>query len=103
MASKLKNLTFKNDKREGQYRSFQAERCTIKRSGKLVGSIYMQTISGPAAIVFLVSKEPTKADPAPFRNVALPIILPTLGEAKEFVRKHQQTIQEKYNLHELEV
>ena len=91
-------LTFKKEQTNDKwFRSFTQ----IKLNKKQVGII---TPPGRFSkelvwtIRFMIKKTPDKNDPAPFCLVKLKYKASSDEDAREFIRKNNDTIQEKYNL-----
>ena len=105
-------FTFKKHEKVGRYRSFQADNWDIKIKRKCVGSISQirDTSAFPAApgtagklrIGFMVKKEVTKEEPAPFRWIRLKYLSDSIDEAKTFLQSHYDEILQKFDLYHME-
>lgn len=94
-------LTFKTHKPTGRYRSFYRPDIYIKHNRLKIGSIEADE---PYVIRVTVKREPTKAEPAPFRWITLAYKSKTLEESKRYAEENLERIINKYCLviHHLE-
>jgi len=95
-------FTFKKDVPTGRYKSFDLKYTDIKLGGKQVGHIKESRDSRDYSISFAIKKEKTEKDPAPFKWVYLKARFKTEPEARVFVKRHEEQIQERYNLYQFE-
>ena len=89
----MKKFTFKKQKKEGRFRSFQPDFTDIKLSGKVVGHITKCKVS------FAIKKERTEKDPAPFKWVRLKKVFENEQAARDLVKLLEKEIQKKYDLY----
>lgn len=95
------NFTFKKSERQTGLLAVVARRYTdVKLDGRKVGTISHN--DGSWRVWFSIKKEPTKEDPAPFRNVVLKQRFDSDASARQFVTAHSLMIQHAYNLHQFE-
>jgi hypothetical protein len=96
-------FTFKEHKSEGKYRSFYPSWWDIKLQKKVCGGIYvLNSLDRTYEVQFMVKKERTEKDPAPFKWVTLKEKFSDISEAKEFLKEHTKEITTKFDLHFLE-
>ena len=95
----MPSFTFRKVPKTGRYSSFDLNETEIKLNKMLVGRIYKIRDTSKYRISFVVKKEPTRKDLAKFKWITLKKICDTEPEARDFVKKHEKEIQEKYNLH----
>ncbi len=100
------NFTFKKVIHTGRYRSFEPETHLIKIKHKVVGSIdqlhYLGTArkdEGMFSISLAIKKESTELDPAHFKWIRLKARFDSAKESREWLKKNQKLIQEKYDLY----
>ena len=99
----MAKFTFKKSISTGRYRSFELDSTTIKIKRKMVGNI-CQTRRDERVyeIRFAIKRLRTEKDPAPFKWITLKKKCTSEPEAKEFLRKYEKEIQEKYDLYHFE-
>lgn len=95
-------FTFKKDNPVGRYRSFELDHTEIKLKKKVVGHIQESRGNHTYSVSFAIKKEITKKEPAPFKWVRLKARFKTEAEARVFVKKHEEQIQERYDLYQFE-
>jgi hypothetical protein len=95
---KYNKFTFKKVVHTGMYRSFELDQTVIKLRKKEVGFIEEKR-NRKYRISLAVKKEPTKKNSANFRWITLNKKSENENEARNFIRKFNDEIQEKYNLH----
>ena len=95
----MANFTFKKFPKSGRFQVFELNDTEIKLNKMQVGSIAESRLNHKYHISFAVKREPTEKDPANFKWTRLTKTFDTEPEARDFVKKHEKEIQEKYNLH----
>uniref|UniRef100_A0A6M3L0A0 Uncharacterized protein n=1 Tax=viral metagenome TaxID=1070528 RepID=A0A6M3L0A0_9ZZZZ len=94
-------FTFKKQKKEGRYKSFQKDFTDIKLKKKAVGYI-AQEETFSYRVSFAIKKEKTKSDPAPFKWITFKKRFKTEKRARKFANKNFNEIIEKFDLHKFE-
>lgn len=94
-------ITFKNYVRSGRFASFQPKGADIKLNGNKIGWMTEHTF-GVVEVRFHVKKEPTKDDPAPFRNVRLNARFSSIDEAKKAIKASFKQLAEKLDIYQHE-
>ena len=94
------SFTFKTVKETGKYASFFTPQHNIKLKKSVVGEI-MQTRNrdDEFKIRLAITKEPTKAEPAPFKWITLAAKFETLEEAKVWLNKNFNRITSQFDLY----
>ena len=95
----MKTFTFKKHIPIGRYRCFETESHDIKRNKKIVGSISQSRHEENFSIRFIVKCAKEKCG---WRWITFMRKFSSGEEAREFVKKFEIEIQNKYDLHELE-
>ena len=93
----MAKFTFKKVPRTGRFRCFEREETEIKLNKKIVGSI--SEGKDTWYIRFAIKKNPTEKEPAPFKWITLKYKPDDEADAREFIRKHNDEIQKRYDLH----
>lgn len=102
-------FTFKKCIKTGRYRSFENDSIDIKVKGRVCGNIaelsHFSPNSGKYRIGFMVERQPTEQDPAPFKWVWIKKLFDTENEARSFVTEKGNDVieQAKVNLYFREV
>ena len=92
------NFTFKKHAKTGRYRSFDYNHTDIKLKGKVVGSIN-EGSNRKYRISFVIKKEKTKEDPAPFKWIRLKFVCDNEDDARNIVKRYSAELQERYDLY----
>jgi len=95
-------FTFKDQHPTGRYRSFEHMYSEIKFKKKQCGTINELGGFNNWSISFMIKKEPTIAQPAPFKHVTLKYKPNSLAEAKEWLKERTQLIQNQLDLYYME-
>lgn len=94
-------FTFKKHKATGRYASFEKEYSDIKLKKKVVGTIH-EIEGGKRKVRFMVKKQPTKEEPAPFLWITVTKTFYDEEEARTWCKQNIKLIQEKLDLYQFE-
>jgi len=94
----MKKFTFRKEIFEGRYQSFERDHTTIKLNKKEVGYIG-ESDWNKYVIRFAIKKDITKKDPAEFKWVSLKQTFENEKDAREYIKKNNDIIQNKLDLY----
>ena len=98
----MAKFTFKKHRATGRYRSFELDYTDIKLNKKVVGSISEsrdRKWKERYGIGFMLKKERTGKDPAPFKWTRLKKRFANENEARQFIKDNEEAIQKQFDLY----
>lgn len=95
-------ITFKKYVPQGQFRSFEQKRTTIKLDKREVGSITEVRDGSGWKVSIAVKREATKSEPAPFKYITFTRTFANEEEARVFITRDWAKIAERYDVYQFE-